>query len=72
MSSVGEPFSRLLSPRDTATALGVSLSTLAKWRCLRSDGPRFVRLGRAVRYPPDDVADFINRNKHNSTSDYVA
>ena len=42
-------FERLLTPSETATSLGVSLSWLAKAR-LRGDGPLYVKIGRAVRY----------------------
>jgi len=37
----------LLHPRDAATILNVSVSWLAKAR-LSGDGPRFVKIGRAV------------------------
>jgi hypothetical protein len=36
---------------------GVSLSTLAGWRC-RGGGPAFVKLGRACRYRLTDVEAF--------------
>jgi hypothetical protein len=39
----------LLHPRDVARILNVSTSWLAKSR-LSGDGPRFVKIGRAVRY----------------------
>jgi hypothetical protein len=39
---------RLPSPIEAADFLGLSLSWLAKAR-LRCDGPRFVKIGRAVR-----------------------
>lgn len=70
MSFVETP-SRLLTPHEAAAVVGLSVSTLAKRRCLTSDGPRFVRLGRAIRYHPKDLSDFVDRNRHNSTSDYA-
>lgn len=49
----------LLTPRQLATLLGVTVQTLADWRCARR-GPRFLRLGgRAVRYRRADVLEFI-------------
>jgi hypothetical protein len=39
-----------LTPRDAASLIGLRPSTLAAWRCCRSDGPPFVKLGAAVRY----------------------
>jgi hypothetical protein len=40
----------LLTPSQTGKLLGVSDSWLAKAR-LRGDGPRYVKVGRSVRYP---------------------
>jgi predicted DNA-binding transcriptional regulator AlpA len=72
MSTSPQELRRLLNPREAAAVTGLSTSTLAKRRCLRSDGPRFVRLGRAIRYDPGDLAEFVGRNKHDSTSGYAA
>ena len=44
---------RLLTPQETADFLRVSLSWLAKAR-MRGDGPPYVKIGRAVRYPAVD------------------
>jgi excisionase family DNA binding protein len=69
MSTTATP-SRLLTPAQAAERLGLSVSTLAKYRCLKSDGPAFVRLGSAVRYAEADLADFIARQpRHKSTRD---
>jgi predicted DNA-binding transcriptional regulator AlpA len=40
---------RLFVPAEAAKLLSLSLSWLAKAR-LRGDGPRYVKIGRAVRY----------------------
>lgn len=71
MSSAETP-SRLLTPREAAEVVSLSVSTLAKRRCLTSEGPRFVRLGRAIRYQLSDLLEFVDRNRHDSTSDYIA
>ena len=49
---------QLLHPRDVAKVLNVSLSWLAKAR-LSGDGPRFVKIGRAVRYLESAVREYI-------------
>jgi excisionase family DNA binding protein len=49
---------RALTEREVAELLGLSVATLRAWRH-RGKGPRFLRLGRAVRYLPSDVADFV-------------
>ena len=49
---------RALTEREVAELLGLSVATLRAWRH-REKGPRFLRLGRSVRYLPADVADFV-------------
>ena len=49
---------RAMNEIEAANRLGLSVATLRAWRH-RSKGPRFVRFGRAVRYLPGDLADFI-------------
>ena len=52
--------SRLVTERDTAELLGVSVRTFQKWR-LPGNGPRFVKLGHAVRYDLKDLEAYIER-----------
>ncbi len=59
---------RLLTPAEIASLLGVSQSWLAKSR-LSGDGPRFVKIGRSVRYPDCYVRDYIRQRTRSSTSD---
>ncbi|MDQ3148995.1 MAG: helix-turn-helix domain-containing protein [Chloroflexota bacterium] len=49
---------RALTEREVAELLGLSVATLRAWRH-RGKGPRFLRLGRSVRYLPADLADFV-------------
>ena len=49
---------RALTEREVAALLGLSVATLRAWRH-RGKGPRFLRLGRSVRYLPSDLADFV-------------
>lgn len=51
---------QLLNERELATACGISVLTLRKWRSLRR-GPRFLKIGSLVRYRPEDVDAWINR-----------
>ena len=49
----------LMDERQVAAALGVSVSTLRKWRWQRR-GPKYVKLeARAVRYPDDALAEYL-------------
>ncbi len=50
---------KLLTPRQVADLLQVREQTLATWRCnARHDLP-FVRIGRAIRYRPEDVEKWL-------------
>ena len=58
----------LLRPADVAKLLRVSDSWLAKSR-LSGTGPRFVKVGRAVRYAESAVREFIKARGRSSTSE---
>lgn len=49
---------RLLDTRSAADALGLTPSCLEAWR-VRGCGPRFRKIGRAVRYADVDIAEFL-------------
>ncbi|KAF2988778.1 hypothetical protein MJC1_04146 [Methylocystis sp. MJC1] len=63
-------YKRLLSPLETAHILGVSVSTLAKWRMTGLDGPNFVKLGSRVKYDLTTVEAWIRTRARTSTSDH--
>ena len=48
---------RTLTEVEVAARLGVSRFTVRSWR-LKGFGPRFLKMGRAVRYRPQDVDDY--------------
>jgi excisionase family DNA binding protein len=50
--------SRYLTPVDLADLLGVPLETVYQWR-RKHTGPRGFRVGRHVRYDPEDVRAWI-------------
>jgi predicted DNA-binding transcriptional regulator AlpA len=58
----------LLHSAQVAKLLGVSPSWLAKSR-LNGTGPRFTKMGRAVRYALSAVRDYILSRQRNSTSE---
>jgi len=53
-------------PKEAADYLRTSPSTLAKRR-LYGGGPRFTRIGRAVRYRKSDLDEFMASNLQRST-----
>jgi len=51
----------LLTPRQVAEILGVTVGTLSIWRCLRRYDLPYKKIGRLVKYEAQAVADFIDR-----------
>ncbi len=52
---------QLLKEDEVAQVLQCTQSALRRWR--REDrGPRFVRVGRLIRYSKSDLEDFIEEN----------
>jgi excisionase family DNA binding protein len=60
---------RLLTPTETAELLGVARETLAMWRCTRRVELPFVRVGRCVRYLPEDVQRFVAARRVTGSAD---
>ena len=58
----------LFSVDGAAQVLGLAVSTLNKFR-VYGTGPRFVKLGRSVRYRPADLDAWIEANGRASTSE---
>jgi predicted DNA-binding transcriptional regulator AlpA len=47
----------LIAEREAAALLGLSAKTLQRWRWIKQ-GPKFVKLGGAVRYSIRDLEEF--------------
>ena len=58
---------RLLTPKEAAEFLRVSLSWLAKAR-MRGDGPPFIKVGRSVRYSETALNQWMRGQQRLSTS----
>ena len=58
----------LLDEKEVAKTLNVKVATLRRWRWA-GKGPRFLKIGGAVRYDPADVQAFIEAGRRCSTSD---
>jgi hypothetical protein len=54
------------TPREAAVYIKSSTSTLAKCR-LRGNGPKFSRIGRAIRYRKLDLDEFMAMTRVSST-----
>ena len=59
--------SNLLTPKEAASFLKLQVQTLATWRT-QGKGPRFSKLGRAVRYRPEDLQAYVASHLQGSPS----
>ncbi len=57
---------QLMTEEETATALRCTKAALRRWRRERR-GPRFVKLGRLIRYCQSDLEDFVDKSTQNVT-----
>jgi len=51
----------LLTPRQAAEALKVSVHTLAKWRQIRT-GPAYTRTGNRIKYSRRALEAYLKKN----------
>jgi predicted DNA-binding transcriptional regulator AlpA len=61
----------LLTTHQAAERIGWAANTLEKKR-VYGEGPRFLKLGRSVRYREEDLEDWIEARVVSSTSEAVA
>lgn len=59
---------RLIDQTAAARRLGIRPATLERWRWL-GVGPRYLKLGRCVRYAPEDLEAFVAASARVSTTD---
>jgi len=58
----------LLTPKEAALHLKVSLSWLAKAR-MRGDGPPYIKVGRSIRYSEAALLQWMKSRQRLSTSE---
>ena len=56
---------------ELARSTGISVPTFNRWR-LTGEGPKFLKLGGAVRYRQQDVDAWLESKIRNSTSEVAA
>jgi excisionase family DNA binding protein len=61
----------ILRTAEAAAFLNVQPSTLEQWRW-NGKGPRFVKIGRSVRYRQSDLDDFLEARVFSSTTEAQA
>jgi predicted DNA-binding transcriptional regulator AlpA len=59
MGTIHNAIESLLNEHEVARITGLSVASVRRWRLLRQ-GPRFLKLGSAVRYRNEDVAAWLN------------
>ena len=59
----------LLTPKEAAAVLKVSLSWLAKAR-MSGDGPLYIRVGRSIRYAEAALTQWMKSRQRSSTSEH--
>jgi len=62
------PVINLLTPKEAAKLLKVSLSWFAKAR-MRGDGPPYIRIGRSIRYSEAALVQWMKSRQRLSTSE---
>jgi predicted DNA-binding transcriptional regulator AlpA len=53
-----DTIARMMSRNEFASILSVTTRTLENWEA-QGKGPKPIRVGRAVRYKADEVAEFV-------------
>ena len=58
MGPIANTLETLLNEHDVARITGLSVASVRRWRLLRQ-GPKYLKIGSAVRYRPDDISAWI-------------
>ena len=58
MATANNTIETLLNEHDVARITGLSVASVRRWRLLRQ-GPKYLKIGAAVRYHPADVAAWL-------------
>jgi len=59
MEHVGNEEIRLISEKEVARILCVSVKTVRRWRA-SNDGPSYLKIGRLVKYRLEALHSFLN------------
>jgi predicted DNA-binding transcriptional regulator AlpA len=58
MAKENSTLETLLNEHDVARITGLSVASVRRWRLLRQ-GPKFLKIGAAVRYKPEDISVWL-------------
>ena len=58
MGAINNAVAELLNEHDVARITGLSVASVRRWRLFRQ-GPKYLKIGAAVRYRPEDIAEWL-------------
>ena len=58
MATASKTLETLLNEHDVGRMTGLSVASVRRWRLLRQ-GPRYLKIGSAVRYRPEDISAWL-------------
>ena len=58
MASLQDGLESLLNDQDVARLTGMSVASVRRWRLI-GQGPKYLKIGSAVRYRPEDISAWI-------------
>lgn len=58
MGTIENTLETLLNEHDVARITGLSVASVRRWRLLKQ-GPRYLKIGSAVRYRAEDIASWL-------------
>ena len=58
MATANNAMESLINEHDVARITGLSVASVRRWRLLRQ-GPKYLKIGAAVRYRPEDVSVWL-------------
>lgn len=58
MGALHNAIEDLLNEHDVARITGLSVASVRRWRLVRQ-GPKYLKIGGAVRYKPEDVSSWL-------------
>lgn len=60
---------KLISPKELAEYLGISINSLAVWRTNKTYPIPYIKVGGKIRYDLDDINQWLNNRKNNIISE---
>jgi predicted DNA-binding transcriptional regulator AlpA len=67
MGTINNGLAEFLNEHDLARITGLSVASVRRWRLLRQ-GPKYLKIGAAVRYRPEDVSAWLESRPSGGTT----